>query len=379
VEQLIRAAVDRGARSLMIKAGDVLRARIDDDLIKLSKTAFTPDETRAIALRIIDREDIRENIDELNDYDCAWSLEDCGRFRVNILRQRGSLMVVLRRIPGNVPTVNELQLPPVLEDIADAEDGLILVTGATGSGKSTTQAAMVGWINRNRRKHIVTLEDPIEYLHEDHQSTITQRDVGSDTESFARGLRQSLRQDPDVILIGEMRDPDTIDTALKAAATGHLVISTLHSPTAVASLGRLLAVFAEEERDLVRMRLGDVLRAVIGQRLVARTTGQGLIAAIEIMRVTGAVRDCILMSRPVEKIVELMQDGKDQYGMQTFDQHLMELVRTGLVEYSVARAAATSPSDFELVMQTLATDETGNGTPTPNAGSLLEDEAFQQF
>lgn len=377
MEQLIRAAVDRGAHTLIIKAGDVLRARIDDDLVKLSKTAFTPDETRAIALTIIDREDVREKIDELTDYDCAWSLTDCGRFRVNILRQRGSIMVVLRRIPGQVPTIDELALPMVLEDIADADDGLILVTGATGSGKSTTQAAMIGWINRNRRKHIVTLEDPIEYLHQDDQSTITQRDVGSDTESFALGLRQSLRQDPNVILIGEMRDPETIDTAIKAAATGHLVISTLHSPTTTASIARLLAVFSEDERDLVRMRLGDVLRAVIGQRLVARKGGKGLVAAIEIMKVTGAVRDCILMSRPVERIEELMKEGHEQYGSQTFDQHLMELVRADVVDYSTARASATKPADFELVMKTLATDDDGHGETKVN--SLLEDEAFRQF
>ena len=377
MEQLIRAAVERGAHTILIKAGDVLRARIDDDLVKLSKTAFTPDETRAIALSIIKREDVRENIDELLDYDCAWSLKDCGRFRVNILRQRSSLMVVLRRIPGTIPTIDELALPMVLEDIADVDDGLILVTGATGSGKSTTQAAMIGWINRNRRKHIVTLEDPIEYLHKDDQCTITQRDVGSDTKSFSHGLRQALRQDPDVILIGEMRDPDTIDTAIKAAATGHLVISTLHSPTTVATISRLLAVFSEDERDLVRMRLGDVLRAVIGQRLVARKGGSGLVAAIEIMKVTGAVRDNILMSRPVERIVELMKEGTEQYGSQTFDQHLMELVKADVLDYSTARAAATSPADFELVMQTLATDDSGHGAA--KVDSLLEDEAFRQF
>ena len=377
MEQLIRAAVDRGARTIIIKAGDVLRARIDDDLVKLSKTAFTPDETRAIATHIIDREEIRENIDELTDYDCAWSLDGCGRFRVNVLRQRSTLMLVLRRIPGKVPTIDELSLPMVLEDIADSDDGLILVTGATGSGKSTTQAAMIGWINRNRRKHIITLEDPIEYLHEDDQSTITQRDVGSDTTTFAHGLRQALRQDPNVILIGEMRDPETIDTAIKAAATGHLVISTLHSPTTVASISRLLAVFAEDERDLVRMRLGDVLRGVVGQRLVARKGGQGLVAAIEIMKVTGAIRDCILMSRPVERIEALMQEGTQQYGTQTFDQHLMELVKADVLDYSTARAAATRPADFELVMQTLATDDAGHGET--KVDSLREDEAFQQF
>ncbi len=377
MEQLIKAAVERGAQTLLIKAGDVLRARIDGDLLKLSKTAFTPEETRAIALRVIANEEVRERIDQLTDHDCAWTLADIGRFRVNILRQRGSLMVVLRRIPWEIPTIHGLQLPPVLEQVADTDDGLILVTGATGSGKSTTQAAIIAWINQNCRKHIVTLEDPIEYLHRDDQSTITQRDVGSDTDSFARGLRQALRQDPNVILIGEMRDPDTIETAMKAAATGHVVISTLHSPTAVAAIGRLLAVFPDDEKELIRMRLGDVLRYVVSQRLVRRTGGKGLTAAIEIMKVTRAVRDCIVMGKPIENIVELMKDGREQYGMQTFDQHLMELVETGVIDYSVARAAATSPADFELVMQTLAGNENENGGAA--AGSFREDEAFRQF
>jgi len=355
VEQLIRAAVDRGARTIIIKAGDVLRARIDDDLVKLSKTAFTPDETRAIATHIIDREEIRENIDELTDYDCAWSLDGCGRFRVNVLRQRSTLMLVLRRIPGKVPTIDELSLPMVLEDIADSDDGLILVTGATGSGKSTTQAAMIGWINRNRRKHIITLEDPIEYWHENIQSTVTQREIEHDTESFRTGLRSALRQDPDVILIGELRDVETFETAFEASETGHLVISTMHANTAIGAITHILSMFPDFKDALVRRRLADSLRAIISQRLLSRLDG-GRIPAVEVLLGTAAVRDAILQGEVQQTIMRLMQEG-DAYGMQTFDQHLTRLVKEGTVGYEAAKQVASNPADFELHLQTLATGE----------------------
>ncbi|MCG8468019.1 MAG: Flp pilus assembly complex ATPase component TadA, partial [Gemmatimonadetes bacterium] len=215
MERLIRAAVARGAASIHIKAHDVFRARIHNDLIPLSETPFTPEETRQIALELLPNETFRRRIDEIWDLDFAFEVQDLARFRVNILQQRGSFMVVLRTIPWRVPTLEELNLPNVLAEIADEPHGMVLVTGATGVGKSTTQAAMLGWINHNRKKHIITLEDPIEYWHDNHMSTITQREIGSDTESFRRGLRQALRQDPDVILIGEMRDLETTEIAVE--------------------------------------------------------------------------------------------------------------------------------------------------------------------
>ena len=217
----------------------------------------------------------RDRIDDLLDYDCSWGLPGLGRFRVNILRQRGSFMIVMRVIPIEVPSFEDLKLPPILAKIADHERGLILVTGVTGSGKSSTMAAMIGWINAHKQRHIVTLENPIEFLHRDQKSSITQRDIGTDTPSFVAGLRASLRQDLDVLLIGEMRDKEAIDTALKAAETGHLVISTVHTKNAVQTISRLIAVFEPAEQDMVRIRFSEQLQAVVSQRLIPTKDGKG--------------------------------------------------------------------------------------------------------
>lgn len=365
MQRLIQAAVDRGASVIHIKAGDVLRARIEGKIVKLSNQVFTEEETLKIALKLIASEKDRERFDEIRDYDTSWGLKGVGRFRINISRQRGSVMVVMRVIPLNVPTLEDLSLPKVLGDIAETEHGLVLVTGAVGTGKSTTQAAMIQWLNERHKKHIVTLEDPIEYLHSDDASTITQREVGVDTASFHSGLRAALRQDPDVILIGEMRDRATIGTALRAAELGELVISTLPTPTATGAINYVLAAFPEEEREMARIRLADSLQAVIAQRLLPRRDMDRQIPAVEILRVTGAVRDCILNMSPVDEIMGLIESGREAYGMQSFQQHLQELVQTGMVEYEVARTAAPSPSDFELAMQTL-----GGAAPDPTRGDV---------
>lgn len=274
-------------------------------------------------------------------------------------------MVVMRVIPPNVPTLEELYLPQVLGEIAESDHGLVLVTGAVGTGKSTTQAAMIQWLNERHKKHIVTLEDPIEYLHSDDACTVSQREVGVDTASFHSGLRAALRQDPDVILIGEMRDRATIATALRAAELGQVVISTLPTPTATGAINYVLAAFPEEEREMARMRLADALKAVIAQKLLPRRDMDRQVPAVEILRVTGAVRDCILNLSPVEEIMSLMEGGREAYGMQSFQQHLQELVQSGMVDYEVARTAAPSPSDFELAMQTL-----GGAAPSPTRGDV---------
>jgi twitching motility protein PilT len=350
MEKIIKAAVERGASDLHIKAGDVFRARIDGKLVPLTKQALTPDQTRSIAMRLITNEDDRARIDRLQDYDCSWGAPGIGRFRVNILRQRSSFMIVMRVIPFEVPSFDKLAVPPVLKSIADAERGMILVTGVTGSGKSTTMAAMLNHINQHANKHVVTLENPIEFLHRDLQSSITQREIGVDTESFRMGLRAALRQDPDVVLIGEMRDAETIDTAMKAAETGHLLISTVHTPDAQSTVLRILAMFPPEEQDVVRVRLAESLHAVISQRLLPRADGKGRVAALEIMVVTPTIRELMLDRDRVGEIRDFIADGKEQYGMQTFDQHLEELVSSGTVEYKVAVAASTKPSDFALKM-----------------------------
>ncbi len=351
MEKIIKAAVERGASDLHIKAGDVFRARIDGKLIALTKQALTPDQTRSIAMRLISNEDDRARIDKLQDYDCSWGAPGIGRFRVNILRQRSSFMIVMRVIPFEVPNFDRLAVPEVLKKIAEAERGMILVTGVTGSGKSTSMAAIINHINQHQNKHIVTLENPIEFLHRDLQSSVTQREIGVDTESFRMGLRAALRQDPDVVLIGEMRDPETIDTAMKAAETGHLLISTVHTPDAQSTVLRIISMFPPEEQDVVRVRLAESLHAVISQRLLPRADGKGRVAALEIMIVTPTIRELILDPDRVGEIRDFIAEGREQYGMQTFDQHLEDLVTDGTVEFVVALAASTRPSDFQLKMQ----------------------------
>jgi twitching motility protein PilT len=239
---------------------------------------------------------------------------------------------------------------------------MILVTGVTGSGKSSTMAAIVDWINRRKPVHIVTLENPIEFLHRDIKASITQRDVGTDTESFMTGLRAALRQDPDVILIGEMRDKETVDIALKAAETGHLVISTVHTRNAVQTISRLIAVFEPAEQEMVRIRISESLQAIISQRLLPRKDGKGRVVACEVMPVTGTMRDCVRDPQRVDDIYELIEEGHTQYGSQTFDQHLMKLVNDGMVDFQIAMAAANKPSDFDLRMNTLAAGQMKAGS-----------------
>jgi twitching motility protein PilT len=291
--EIFKAAIQRGASDIHIKSGDVVRARIHGRLVPLSQQKLSPDQVKSLAKKLMPHDEDRDRIDAILDYDCSWGFPGLGRFRVNVLRQRGSLMVVMRVIPFEIPTIQDLKLPEVLADIANHERGLILVTGVTGAGKSSTQAAMIDWINEHKPLHVVTLENPIEFLHRDKEASLTQRDIGTDTDSFMIGLRAALRQDPDVILIGEMRDKETIETALKAAETGHLVISTVHTKNAVQTISRLVAVFEPAEQEMIRLRLSESLQAVISQRLIPTSDGKGRVAAVEIMRATGTIRDCI--------------------------------------------------------------------------------------
>ena len=349
METIIKAAVERGASDLHIKAGDVFRARIDGKLVPLTKQALTPEQTRAIALKLISNEKVKANIDSLLDHDCSWGAPGIGRFRVNILRQRSSFMIVMRVIPFRVPTIEQLNLPPVIERIAATERGMVLVTGVTGSGKSSSMAAMMGHINSTMERHIVTLEEPIEFLHRDLKSSITQREIGVDTENFRVGLKAALRQDPDVIVLGELRDTETIDTAMKAAETGHLLLATVHTPDAQATIMRIVSMFPPEEQEVIRIRLSESLAAVVSQRLLPRADGRGRAVACEIMINTPLIADLILNQR-VGEIRDYMADGRDQYGMQTFDQHLADLVAQGVVTFPTALAASTRPADFELQM-----------------------------
>ena len=353
MEKIIKAAVDRGASDLHIKAGDVFRARIDGKLVPLTKQRLTPEQTKAIAQRLIPNDEDRARVDKLRDYDCSWGMPGIGRFRVNILRQRSSFMIVMRVIPFDVPTFESLKLPPVLAQVAAAERGMILVTGVTGSGKSSTMAAIINHINQTQHKHILTLENPIEFLHRDINCSITQREIGVDTDDFRMGLRAALRQDPDVVLIGEMRDAETIDTAMKAAETGHLLISTLHTPDAVTTVSRVVSMFPPEEQEVARLRLSEALQGVVSQRLLPRADGKGRAAALEILLCTGTVRDLIKDPGRTPELHDYIRESREQYGMQTFDQHLMDLVSDAVVNYETAVAASSNPADFELQMRTL--------------------------
>ena len=347
IEQIIKAAIDRSASDLHIKAGDVFRARIDGKLVPFTKQRLTPEQTRAIAQHLIANDEDRARLDKLRDYDCSWGMPGVGRFRVNILRQRSSFMIVMRVIPFDVPTFDTLKLPAILTTVAAAERGMILVTGVTGSGKSSTMAALVNHINQTQQKHVVTLENPIEFLHRDINSSVTQREIGVDTDGFRAGLHAALRQDPDVVMIGEMPDSETIDTALKAAETGHLVISSLHTPDAVSTITRLVSMFPAEEQEVARMRLCEALQAVVSQRLLPRPDGHGRVPAVEVLICTTAARDLIKDPARTPELHDYIRDARDQFGMQTFDQHLIDLAMDEVVTYEAAVAAATNLKEFE--------------------------------
>lgn len=293
LEQIIKTAVERGASDLHIKAGDVFRARIDGLLVPLTKQRLTPDQTRAIAHRLVGSDEVREQLDNLRDYDCSWGLPGVGRFRINILRQRSSFMVVMRVIPFALPTLEGLGLPDVVQRLSDSDRGLVLVAGVSGSGKSSTVAAMVNHINQNHQRHIVIIEDPIEFLHRDLNSSITQREVGVDTESSEVGLRAALRQDPDVVVLGDLNDRACVDLAVKSAETGRLVIAVMPTPDVVSTVAQALAMLPGEEGELGRIRLASALRGIIVQQLVARADGVGRALLVEILMATPDVRSLL--------------------------------------------------------------------------------------
>ncbi|HEY2930564.1 MAG TPA: type IV pilus twitching motility protein PilT [Acidobacteriota bacterium] len=354
LDLLLKRAVELNASDVHLSVGVPCQYRIHGDIIAQNGgQALTAQDTAKFAAKILLKsrkatpENVRDVITQMSDEDLSYSITGLGRFRVNICCQRGTLSLVLRNIPNRIPGFEELNLPPVLAEIAMEERGLILVTGITGSGKSTTLAAMVDYINKLKGGKIITIEDPIEFLHENKKASVVQREVGIDTESFARAMRASLRQDPDVILVGEMRDRETIETALRAGETGHLVLSTLHTTDTAKTIQRIVSYFDLSEQKLMRLRLSESMKAIISQRLLTRLDIPGRIVAIEIMRNTLAVRDCIENPEKTDAIYEFMKTGKDPYGMQTFDQHLMELYKAGNISLDEAKRNATSPDDFE--------------------------------
>jgi len=341
MEKIIKAAVERGASDLHIKAGDVFRARINGKLVPLTKQRLTPDQTRAIALKLISSDEDRGKIDRLRDFDCSWGMPGVGRFRVNVLRQRSSFMIVMRVIPFTVPTIESLRLPETLVQIAEAERGLVLVTGVSGSGKSSTVAALVHHINRTQHKHVVTIENPIEFLHRDLSCSITQREVGVDTESLTIGVRAALRQDPDVVVLGEISDADTIDTAIKGAETGHLVIASMPTPDVVTTIDRILTTLPREEREIGRMRLSEALRAIVSQQLLPQKDDKGRVPAVEILIATAPIRECLKDPSRLGELRKLMTEGRKSIGTQTFAQHSADLVEAGLITPETAKVAVS--------------------------------------
>jgi twitching motility protein PilT len=339
LEKIIKAAVERGASDLHIKAGDVFRARINGKLVPLTKQRLTPDQTKSIALKFMHSDEDRNRIERLRDFDCSWGMPGVGRFRVNILRQRSSFMIVMRVIPFTVPTIESLGLPEVLKGIAESERGMVLVSGVSGSGKSSTVAAMVHHINRTLHKHIVTIENPIEFLHRDLSCSITQREVGVDTESLAIGLRAALRQDPDVVILGDIADAATIDTALKATETGRMVIGTISTPDVVTTIERVIGTLPGGEREIGRMRFAEAVRAIISQQLLPKKNDDGRVPAVEILIATPAVRECLKDSERMSHLKKLMADGRKDLGSQSYEQHLEELVEADQINAETQRLA----------------------------------------
>jgi twitching motility protein PilT len=351
IDDLLRIAVERKASDLHMKVGNYPCMRVDGELVPLTEQPrISADEMLNMTFSMMSNRQ-KQKFKENAELDMAYGVAGLGRFRVNVFQQRGNVGVVLRVIPTKIRTLDDLHLPPVVEKICDEQRGLVLVTGVTGSGKSTTLAAMIDRINSTRPEHIITIEDPIEFLHRDKKGFVNQREVEVDTSSFAAALRASLRQDPDVILVGEMRDLETIGTAVLAAETGHLVFSTLHTLDAVETINRIIAAFPPPEQKQIRLQLAATLRAVISQRLVRRADSEGRVPAVEVMVATAYIRECIVVPEKTRLIREAIGAGTSQYGMQTFDQSLYDLYQQGLISYEVAQENASNPDDFKLRVQ----------------------------
>jgi len=348
LNEILQLALRAAASDIHLKAGLPPMFRVDGALVPLKDARRLPPEEVARMTFSIMNEFQKEKFKQTNEVDLAYGVPGLGRFRVNVFQQRGTVGVVFRVIPFKIQTIEQLMLPKVIEKLAGEQRGLILVTGTTGSGKSTTLAAMIDHINATETCHIMTIEDPIEFLVRDKRSIVNQREVGVDTMSFGQALKSALRQDPDVILVGEMRDLETIETALTAAETGHLVMSTLHTLDATETINRIISAFPPYQQKQVRLQLGSVLKGVVSQRLVPRADGHGRVPAIEVLLATARVRELVEDKDRTKEIPDAIAQGNVSYGMQTFDQSLMWLLKTGVITYEEALRQATNPDDFAL-------------------------------
>jgi twitching motility protein PilT len=350
IDELLKAAVAKKASDLHLKVGNNPIARVDGHLEPLDPNLkLSQEDVVAIAFSIMNNQQ-KQRFKERSEIDLAYSAPGLGRFRVNVYQQRGTVNLVFRAVPTKILTIQELHLPAVIEKMAAETRGLILVTGTTGSGKSTTLASIIDQINRTRTENVITIEDPIEFLHRDRKCLVSQREIGADTESFSVALRSALRQDPDVILVGEMRDFETISTALVAAETGHLVLSTLHTVDATETVNRIISVFPPYQQKQIRLQLAGILKGVISQRLVPRADGQGRVPAVEVMVATQTIKESIIDPEKTRRIHDVIAAGTSQYGMQTFDQSLAALCLEKLISQEEALRWCSNPDDFALKM-----------------------------
>lgn len=357
IQDLLKLMVERGASDLHLKVGNPPILRINGDLhILKDMPRLQREDTVAIASQVLNKKQ-KTLFNENFEIDFAYSVPGLGRFRCNAFLQRGSVGLVCRSIPTTIKTVEELRLPAVLNQLALEPRGLILVTGITGSGKTTSLAAMIQHINQNLDVHIITIEDPIEYMHRDQRALINQREVGADTKGFAEALRSALRQDPDVILVGEMRDRETIETAITAAETGHLVMSTLHTADAMGTVNRIISMFPAYQQNQIRMELAEVLKASLSMRLIPKKDGKGRVPAVEVLIATDIIRQAIIDPEKTIRIPEYIEAGRSQYGMQSFDQALLDLFRQDLISYDEAILNCTRPADFALKVKGIQSTE----------------------
>ena len=366
IDDILKAAVRVGASDIHVGTGRHPIFRVEGKLMPVKNAPkLTVDDVKSMAYSMMNPAQ-REKFENLFEMDLAYSISGLSRFRVNIFQQRGSLSIAIRSIPFNILNFQSLHLPPVMEKIAGEERGLVIVTGTTGSGKSTTLAALVDYINKNRARHIITVEDPLEYMHEDQMSYINQREVGIDTMAFANAMRAALREDPDVILVGELRDLETMEICLSAAETGHLVLTTLHTLDAMESINRMLTVFPPHQHNQVRYQLAQVLKAIISQRLVPTVDGKARVPAVEVLIATERIKDLISDPTKTWEIRQAIQEGSLHYGMQTFDQCLYNLYKGNLITYDEAMRQATNKNDLAMRIEGI----------TSGSSSLVREETF---